>query len=507
MDIYALNNWDATIYVYGINLVNLLYGSPVWKAIVAITSVYAFFRFFPEIKDSPNIPGQLIKRALAVFLFSALTLWPTTWTIDIYTISKAKDYTNVFKWVVPVNRSDSFTADLYLSAEAKLPAVVGFVGQFIGDLQFWTMWLIDKAGRTLGTDTVGKGLMHTAKLMTLEKEISQGIDTVVAELRDKGQWTPQDQQKLAELNSALRDFLAQNCVSPSVIEDVWQKATSDGPGDVLPMLLDNINDDLDSTTKQSCQELASEIKSTVSNICERWSSVTGDPSGVCSSMVEVSLMQKLSNFFHSAVNSIKSFPEKGVEAILSILKDLLVGFFLGAAGLANFVLLAGITTIAPISLGITNLLIFFLSPLFFLTQLVQGQFVTSTVRIILEMLWARLLYAVFILAYVIVCVLQGPAWKELIGVFGLSGSFLNTPVMAELLAKRLGALILKASGVGILAAFFSYTAITLAAGMIVLWFGAQMLRTIIFGEFLHITQVISAGKDFVQNRARIGLRR
>jgi len=117
MDIYAINNWDAVIYAYGANLINLMFGSTYWKLLVVVMSIFAFARNFFEIKNSPSIAGEFVKRAAAVFLFSFLTLWPVKVTLSIYTITKAEAYTNVFKWIVPVGRGDKFTADLYLSTD------------------------------------------------------------------------------------------------------------------------------------------------------------------------------------------------------------------------------------------------------------------------------------------------------------------------------------------------------------------------------------------------------
>jgi|GEM_PF-4522150 len=503
MDIYALNNWDATIYAYGINLVNTIFGSSIWKALVVILTVFAVFKTLPETLDSPNIPKQFLKRTAAIFAFSALTLWPVTWPINVYTITKSETYTNAFKWILPVGRKDKFEAELYLSAEAQVPVVVALTGKVVGFFQFWAMWVIDKSGRTLGTDTVSSGLMYTAKLTTLQREISGGLDEVVATLQEKGDWTPEDQRRYSRMQNVLRDFFSKDCVSPDTVDAAWNEVVNGNSETTsIDYFLDHLNRNLSESKLEECRELGEYVRDTIKNFCERWSSATEDPPEVCNSMVEISFWKKTKNFFNSVVQGIKEFPSRVLDMLISFVTSFLASLFVAAAGVVNFIFLMGMTTIAPVSLGVINLLIFFLSPLFFLTQLVQRNFISATVRIILEMLWARLLYAVFVLAYVIVCVLQGPAWKVLLGTFGMSGSLLSSSTAAKVLAKKLSAAVLKAGGMGLLSLLFTYTAITLAAGMAVMWFGVQVLRTIIFGEPLHITQILTSGKDFMAKRLR-----
>ena len=501
MDLYAINDWDAWIYAYGANLVNLLYSSVVWKSLVIIFTVFAFLKIVPSLRDSGNVLKDLLMKVGAIVVFSALTLWPVETKIDVYRITKADAYTNVFKWIVPVGRDQELKGELVLSMDAELPVVQAFAGWVLGYMQFWTMWLVDKAGTTLGLDSMSSGsFMNAAKLGTIVEDVKNGIDTVIADLKDKGEWTPEDQIKYADFTQDLQDFLAKNCLSPDAVSELWEK-TTDGDPVSVSLLKENVNPNLSPAEQEECRQIAERIESTVSDICQKWSSVNdGAPTGICESMVSVSTWQKIKNFFtnlaHSASNlkeTVKGMFSKGVDFVLGLAKEIIIGLGMAVAAFTNIFLLGGIVVVVPIALGILNLFVFFLSPIFFLTQLVQGKFVDSTVRILLEMLWARLLYAVYALAYTLTALLQIPAWKSVLGIVG-GVAAKNPELVAEIFAKKVASSVIGVAGFGMLLYVMTHVALTLAVGSMVLFMGAKLLRTLIFDELLFIADVLTGGR-------------
>lgn len=498
MDIFAINNWDAWIYAYGANLVNLLYSSTVWKAMVVAFTVFAFVKMAFTVKDSANIVKEVIIKSLSIALFSVLTLWPVTVKLDIYKVTKAEAYTNVFKWIVPVGSGEELKASLYLSADVELPPVVALSGFALGYLQFWTMWLVDKAGTTLGINSVSSAaFMNVGKLGTLEEEIRGGIDSVIADLKDKGQWTPAVQQKYAEVNQDIQDFFAKNCVDPGAVEGAWSSTVNGDPVSIS-FFKEHINPKLTPAEQDECREIISRVESNVSDICQAWSSANdGAPVGICRTMVSVSTWQKVKNFFASLKESVKK--TFSISTLLEIIKDFLIGAAVSFAGVLNILLLGGIAMAAPVALGIINFFIFFLSPLFFLTQLVLGKFVESTVRVLLEMLWARLLYAVFVLAYALTTALQWPAWKAILGVSGGVTFQLSGRMIAELIAKKIGSALVASAGgtiggLAFLSLAMTHIALTLVVALTVLFVGAKLLRTLIFGEALYIADILTGGR-------------
>jgi len=50
----------------------------------------------------------------------------------------------------------------------------------------------------------------------------------------------------------------------------------------------------------------------------------------------------------------------------------------------------------------------------------------------------------------------------------------------------------------LLSLIFGHLAITIAAGMVVLIFGAKMLRTLIFNEALYLADILQIGRHFVK---------
>jgi len=499
VDIFAINNWDAWIYAYGANLINLLYSSVVWKAMVIIFTVFAFLKIAFSLKDSSNIIKDLFLKVGAVAVFSVLTLWPVTATLNIYKITKAEAYTNVFKWIIPVGSGDELKANLYLSADVELPTVLVGAGYVLGYLQFWTMWLVDKAGTTLGINSVSSAaFMNVGKLGVLEEEIRGGLDSVISSLKDKGMWTPDVQREYAEVNQDLQDFFAKNCVDPGVVEGAWSSTVNGDPVSI-DFFKDHINPNLTLSDQNECKEIISRVETNISDLCQKWSSANdGAPEGICRTMVSVSTWDKVKMFFSSVKEkvsniSIKKILSGGLGFLLDLAKNLIIGVGMAFGAFANVFLLGGIAMAAPVALGIINFFIFFLSPLFFLTQLVLGRFVESTIRVLLEMLWARLLYAVFVLAYALSTALQWPAWKLLLGgTAGLSGR-----VAIELLAKKIASKLIIGGGYALMAMSLIHIALTLIVALTVLFVGAKLLRTLIFGEALYLADLLTGGRHSI----------
>jgi len=500
VDIYAINHWDAYIYILGSNLLNLLMDNYAWKSLVVIFSVLAFIRMFPEIKTSGNIVGSALKKIAAVFLFSAFTLWPIKTPLGIYTITKGDTYTNVFKWIVPVDRDEKFQATLTLQTEIYCPPIVALAGNVLGYVQFWTMYIIDRAGQLAGNPSISsEGFLMPAKFSTLASKVSEGIGSIISDLQKAGKWTPEDQEKYASLEHAIKDYFSLKCADPGLISDEWES------GDVpsISTLTEHINKELSEKDRDTCIALGEEIKQTTQDFCQRWTEISEDNvPDVCSDLVNLSLWQKIKRSFHSAAEKVKNAPESLMRAFLSAMESVITKTIIAMVGILNFLLLAGAAVIAPISIGVVNLFIFFLCPLFFLTQLVQGNFIPSTVRVLLEMLWARLLYAVFVLAYTFVAALQGAAWKALLSSassVGILATKVSSEAVAQLVTKeltqKLALLFLKGGGIGLLSGLFADVAFSIFVGILTMWFGPQMLRTIIFGEYLHITQVLDSGRE------------
>ncbi len=502
MDIFAINNWDAWIYAYGANLINLLYSSVVWKAMVIIFTVFAFLKIAFSLKDSSNIIKDLFLKVGAVAVFSVLTLWPVTTTLNIYKITKAEAYTNVFKWIIPVGSGDELKANLYLSADVEFPPVLVAAGYVLGYLQFWTMWLVDKAGTTLGINSVSSAaFMNVGKLGVLEEEIRGGLDSVILSLKDKGMWTPDVQKEYAEVNQDLQDFFAKNCVDPGVVEGAWSSTVNGDPVSI-DFFKDHINPNLTLSDQNECKEIISRMETNISDLCQKWSSANdGASEGICKTMVNVSTWDKIKNFFVSIKNSVKEKASLSyiIGTILGWLKDLVIGAAVSLAGILNMLLLGGIAMAAPIALGVINFFIFFLSPLFFLTQLVLGKFAESTIRVIFEMLWARLLYAVFVLAYALSTALQWPAWKAFLGLGAGTTSQLSGKIIAEVIAKKLGSALIASAGgligeLTLLTLSMTHIALTLVVALTILFVGAKLLRTLIFNEALYIADILTGGR-------------
>ena len=115
------------------------------------------------------------------------------------------------------------------------------------------------------------------------------------------------------------------------------------------------------------------------------------------------------------------------------------------------------------------------------------------------MLWARLLYAVFVLAYALSTALQLPAWRAILGLGLGATSELSAEAIAKLLAKKFASTIIGTAGgviggLGLLSFGMMHIALTLIAALTVLFMGAKLLRTLIFEEALYIADILTGGR-------------
>jgi hypothetical protein len=506
-DLYAINNWDAIVYAFGAHVMKTMYSDIVYDSVVVIFTFFAILRIFPSLKGLVN---DLLKQAGAIFVFSALCLWPSIKTdITIYTATKSDAYTNVLKWIVPVELQEELIFDeYYVIKDVELPLVQSLVFWMLGDIQGYLMTLIDSAGKKFVGDeaSIRNGaFMYATKLSTLQAKAEAGLEGIISDLKAMGKWTSEDDYNYKIAQQSIRDFFAYDCVSPSYIQDVFQKniveARSDGlvfkftdAPIAISALADNIDPRLPALKKAKCEDWARTAAENLKDICQKWADEKNEVPEICYGLADVSIWTKVTNTARSTINFVKELPGEAFNFSLDVIKEIVTTVLVSLAGLIATASLAILLVLVPILLGIVNMLITFLSPLAFLTLLIISDFTRAVVRLHLEMLYARMLYVVFILAHTLTSILNAVVWKSIVGLG--AGGILGALTSAQglrILATKLSAKAFLAAGGGVLtlSSIFFTTAISLIVALVVLITGAKVMRTLIIGEGMNLYSAFS----------------
>jgi hypothetical protein len=329
----------------------------------------------------------------------------------------------------------------------------------------------------------------------------QGLEGIINDLKAMGKWTSEDDYNYKIAQQSIRDFFAYDCVSPSYIQDVFQKniveARSDGlvfkftdAPIAISALADNIDPRLPALKKAKCEDWARTAAENLKDICQKWADEKNEVPEICYGLADVSTWTKVTNTARSAVSFVKELPGKAFNFSLGIIKEVVTTILISLAGLIATASLAILLVLVPVLLGVVNMLITFLSPLAFLIMLVNADFTKAVIKLHLEMLYARMLYVVFILAHVLTSVLNNVVLKSIAGVS--AGGILGALTSAQglrVLATKLSAKAFLAAGSGVfaLSSIFFTTAVSLIVALVVLITGAKLMRTLIIGEGMSLS--------------------
>ena len=504
-DLYAINDVDAKIYVYGAAVANKLYDSTAWTAIVVSVSVFAFMRHFPEsFRNAVNPVAGALKPIALVVAAGIFLLWPVESNLNVYRISKADSLQNIVKWLIPSDVDSSIVfEDSYLSVQTKLPFFVVLSGFFISNLQAWLITVVDSAASTFNDylSVTNGAFLYEAKMSTLLTKVSKGLDLVVADLNEEGVLTQEDLDRYAIAIQSLECFFKKKCVSRSYLNAVFQQNVAEATDSNLSFkfvdtpvaisaLADHIDPRLSALDKSYCQDWARTAAENLRDICQKWADAKNEVPEICYGLADISTWQQMKNAFSAARDFVINLPTRAWDLTSEAVNELLKNFLLAGVGIANIVFLEIVLTAAPVLLGVINMILTFFSPLAFAFILLHSNIVESTARFLLELAWARLLYVVFVLAHVLAAAIQGPLWQAVVGA-GAGAVYSNKQLLKAFVTK-LG---IGMFGTGVIMGLFAHTVITTIVALVTLSVGAQLLRTVIIGEGMHLINMITPSKN------------